>query len=125
MGMEPPEIFVAATLANIEELATAVLILTECLEQAEFLRSRLTRAEVERLLKLLASSLTQLPDNVREVMPELGFDAWQLTLSRIALVGPERDDALWFAIRSQAPATLMWLRNYRSAQPALFSFGPT
>lgn len=115
-------LFNAATLANIEEAGSSVLILTEGLEREEFLRSRLTRAEASRLIHLLAESIGQLPAELHQAMPELGFDGWRSTARQLAGPPDAAGEALWFAVRSLVPATLMWLRTYRHNQPELFVF---
>ncbi|MEN3111951.1 hypothetical protein ACFONG_06195 [Uliginosibacterium paludis] len=115
-------LFNAATLANIEEAGSSILILTEGLEREEFLRSRLTRGEAVRLLQLMADSIGQLPASLHEAMPELGFDGWRSTAKQLAGAREAADEALWFAVLSLVPATLMWLRTYRHNQPELFVF---
>lgn len=115
-------LFSAATLANVEEAGGAVLVLCDGLEKEEFLRSRLTRAEVTRLLLLLADGLNQLPAAVHEAMPELGWDNWAAITRQLARPGEACDEAIWFAVQSLLPATLMWLRTYRHHQPELFAF---
>lgn len=118
----PNALFNAATLANIEEAGSSVLILTEGLEREEFLRSRITRPEVTRLLRLMADSIEHLPESLHEAMPELGFDGWRSTARQLAAPAPADDEAIWFAVLSLVPATLMWLRTYRHHQPELFVF---
>jgi uncharacterized protein with HEPN domain len=115
-------LFNAATLANIEEAGSSVLILSEGLEREEFLRSRITRSEVTRLLLLIADSLAQLPATLNDAMPELGWDNWRGAARQLQQPGPAADDAVWFAVLSLVPATLMWLRTYRHNQPELFVF---
>ncbi len=114
--------FSAAVLHTIEEAGAGILILTEGLERDEFLRSRLTRAEVSRQLLTLGSSLAQLPPEAHTAMPEIGWDGWRTSVRILAAPGPEQDDTLWFAVTSLVPATMMWLRVYRESQPGMFSF---
>lgn len=115
-------LFNAATLANIEEAGSCVLILSEGLEREEFLHSRITRGEVTRLLLLIADSLSQLPATLNNAMPELGWDNWRGAARQLQQSGPAADEAVWFAVLSLVPATLMWLRTYRHNQPELFVF---
>ena len=75
--------------------------LTEGLAQDELLRSRLTRAEVLRQLKVLADSVAQVDATARAEMPELDCSGCE------ALV----------------PATLLWLGVYPQNQPELFRIG--
>lgn len=117
----PDALFSAASLAILEEACGGVLILGEGLERDEFLRSRLTRAEICRQLRIIVDCLQGLPADARTRLPELGWDGWDLTARALA-GGPGTDDALWFAVGSLVPATLMWLRVYRQEQPALFAF---
>jgi len=114
-----------ALFAIIEEAGAAVLILTEEVEREEFLASRLTRAEARRQLLVMADMLAEVGAGTRQRMPELEWAGWQ-AMAR-ALRGEDAnpdnaDEALWFAIRSLVPATVMWLRVYRKSQPELFSF---
>lgn len=112
----------AALLHLIESAGEAVLTLTETLEEAEFRRSRLARPEVHRQLCTLADTLTALPPALLQAMPEIDADGWRAARRGFDAEGPARDDALWFAVRSQVPATLSWLRVYRQSQPALFAY---
>jgi hypothetical protein len=41
----------------------------------------------------------------------------------LGLPGESQAEALWFAIASLVPATLLWLRVYKQAQPGLFAWG--
>ncbi|HEY6880049.1 MAG TPA: hypothetical protein VI299_18620 [Polyangiales bacterium] len=106
-----------AALALIEDATTAVLTLTEDLERDEFMRSRLTRSEVRRRLLLVASTLRGLGETGRRMFPEIDWDGWSLTAERLEGDATVADDALWFAIRALTPATLTWLRLYRSLSP--------
>lgn len=114
-----------ALLSIVEDACTAVLTLAEGLEEAEFLGSRLTRREVARQLRTLTDTLANLPPGVCARLPELDWDGWRACAQQLAgPAGSAQDEALWFALRSLAPATLMWLRVHRQSQPALFSFMP-
>lgn len=107
--------------AAVEAAAEAVLTLTESLEPAEFLRSRLTRQEVTRQLRLIMTALGGASTDTRAAIPELDYDAWALTATRLDAADPATcNDALWFAITALTPTTLSWLRLYRSRQPELF-----
>ena len=114
--------FNAALLQIIEEAGAAVLILGEGLQRDELLRSRLTRHAISRQLVTLSDSFAQLPAAAQMAMPELGWDSWRGTGRCLAGEGTALDDALWFAVQSLVPATLLWLRVYRESQPELFSF---
>ena len=108
--------------AIIEEAGTAVMILGEDLERGEFLASRLTRSEVQRQMLIMAGAIDCVPAESRLLLPELEWDGWG-TLRRALPQGQAgADDAVWFALRSLVPATLMWLQIYRQNQPELFAF---
>ena len=116
-----PSILTPALLGLIEQSATAIVTLIEGLAQDELLRSRLTRAEVLRQLKILAGSAAQVPAAARSEMPELDWAGWDAMRARFdEPPGPSFDEALWFACASLVPATLLWLRVYQQGQPALF-----
>ena len=111
----------SALLGLIQGACESVLILVEQLPREELMRSRLTRAEVQRQLATLAASVAQIEPEQRAAMPELDWSGW--TLMRVQLAGPPGetlDEALWFASQSLVPATLLWLRVYRQSHPDLF-----
>lgn len=112
----------APRLHLIQDAGEAVLTLCEGLQREEFLRSRLTRGEVQRQLQRLAGALADAPDALRHQLPEIDWAGWRGT--RLALAegpGAPLDEALWFAVQSLVPATLSWLRVYRQEQPGLFT----
>jgi uncharacterized protein with HEPN domain len=111
----------SALLGLIQGACESVLILVEQLPREELMRSRLTRAEVQRQLTTLAASVAQIEPEQRATMPELDWSGW--ALMRVQLAGPPGEtleEALWFASQSLVPATLLWLRVYRQSQPELF-----
>jgi uncharacterized protein with HEPN domain len=110
----------APLLHVIREAGEAVLTLTETLDEAEFLRSRLTRAEVRRQLCTLADTLAALGGPVQGRMPEIDWAGWRAARRGLDAGGAAQDEALWFAVRSLVPATLSWLRVYRQSHPQLF-----
>lgn len=115
----------AALLGIVEQSGLAVLTLAENLTREELLRSRLTREEVRRQLGLLAASLGALAPDVRQAMPEFDWDGWKglrETLEKPSCAA--LDDALWFAVESLTPATLLWLRVYRRSDPERFAMRP-
>ena len=115
----------SALLSLIEQTGLDVATLAEGLDEADLRRSRLTRAELLRQLRLMASSAVAVPPSAREDMPELDWEGWRLLALRLqAESGDDLDDAIWFAIHSVVPATLLWLRVYRQSQPQLFSMTP-
>jgi hypothetical protein len=114
----------AATLRLIEETGEDILVLVELIEEAEFRRSRLTKAEVRRKLQALGDLLEALPPEVRAAMPEVDWAGWRALSPELQAGGAGGDEAAWFAARSLVPATLSWLRVYRRAEPALFAYVP-
>lgn len=114
----------ASLLSIIEEAGVAVLTLTEDLEQDEFLGSRLTRGETLRLVKIMAETAANLPPQTQATLAEVDWDGWQTVVRRLGSGDGTAQEALWFAVRSLVPATLMWLRVYRANQPALFECRP-
>ena len=115
----------SALLALIEQSGLAVVTLAEGLDEADLRRSRLTRAEILRHLRLLARSAMSVTPSSREEMPELDWGGWRrLSLQLQADTGDDVEDALWFAVSALVPATLLWLRVYRQGQPKLFVMSP-
>lgn len=111
---------VGALLANIVDAGTGVLTLAEGMDFTTFQRSRLARAEIGRLVEVMATSLADLPDALRHRFAEIDWSAWAALADPLCEAGPTRDEALWFAVKSLVPATLMWLRVYRESQPEVF-----
>ena len=115
----------SALLALIEQSGLAVVTLAEGLDEADLRRSRLTRAELLRHLRVLARSAVSVPPSAREDMPELDWDGWRSMVAQLqADHGEEVDEALWFAVSSLVPASLLWLRVFRQSQPRLFEMSP-
>lgn len=114
----------ASLLSIIEEAGVAVLTLTEGLEKDEFLASRLTRAETQRQLKIMGESAANLPPQMQALLAEVDWSGWQRVAQRLGASGDAEQEALWFAVRSLVPATLMWLRVYRTNQPEVFECKP-
>ncbi|MEK8033402.1 hypothetical protein AACH06_21495 [Ideonella sp. DXS29W] len=110
----------APLLSVIQCAAEAVLTLTDTLDEADLLRSRLTRAEVQRQLALMADTLAAVQPQAQGPMPEIDWAGWRTVAAALARPGRAQDEALWFAARSLAPATLSWLRFYRPSLPQLF-----
>lgn len=106
----------------MEEACTAVLILGADVEREEFLASRLTRGEVQRQLLIIANAADDVPAAMRQLLPELEWDGWDKVRRELQQAQPGADEVLWFALRSLAPATLMWLQVYRKNEPELFAF---
>lgn len=115
----------SALLGLIEQAGRDVATLAEGLDEADLRRSRLTRAELLRQLRLMAHSVEALPPSARAHMPEIDWEGWCLMGLRLRPDhGEDLDEALWFAASSLVPATLLWLRVYRQSQPQLFVMAP-
>ncbi len=114
----------AILLSLIEEAGTAVLTLTGSLDEGELLSARLTRREVSRQILNIAENADRLPAETRKRMAELDWEGWAIRAWQIKREGKAADEALWFAVRSLIPATLMTLWLYRKTQPDLFSWIP-
>lgn len=111
----------SALLCIVEQAGLAVVTLVENLSEDELLRSRLTRAAVQRQLITFADSLAQLAPTLQLTLPDLDWEGWR-SLQGVLHGPPGRplDDALWFASNALVPATVLWLRVYRKEKPELF-----
>jgi len=113
-----------ALLGILEDAATAVLTMTEGLEQEEFFASHLTRQEVLRQLRSMSDSVGNLPAATRAQLAEIDWAAWSVLGLELKKAENHGREVIWFAIQSLVPATLLWLRVYRKHQPQMFSFTP-
>ena len=111
----------AVLFAIIEEAASTILILTDDADKDELLASRLTCAEVQRQLLIMAGMMAEISDQTRDRMPELEWVGWNATIRAFKGSRAWADEALWFAVRSLVPTTLIWLRVYRQKRPELFT----
>jgi uncharacterized protein with HEPN domain len=112
----------AAMLSLIQQCGEGALVLTDGLEQADLLRSRLTRDATRQQLRTLADTLAGLSERARQAIPEIDWAGWRAVRATLDTPGPAQDEALWFAVRSLVPATLSWLRIYRHNSPELFDW---
>ncbi len=115
----------ASLLSIIEEAGVAVLTLTEGLEKDEFLASRLTRAETRRQVKTLSESIASLAPQTLSTLAEVDWAGWHTVARQLGADKGAEQEALWFAVCSLVPATLMWLRVYRTNQPEIFECKPS
>jgi hypothetical protein len=111
-----------ALLGIIEDAARAMVTLTADGEEDAFARSRLTLPAVRRHARTLADSAANLPVLIRSALERVDWDAWAAVAREADKGGAEAAAALWFAVRSLAPATLLWLDTYRKHLPELFAF---
>lgn len=117
----PPQHADGPLLGAMEEAGIAVLTLSEAVERAELLASRLTRGEVQRQLHIIAAGAARLDPRTRDTIAEVDWNAWHaLALLLGAAPCDALDEALWCAVSERVPALLMWMRTYRSHQPQLF-----
>lgn len=114
----------ASLLAIIEEAGIAVLTLTEGLEKDEFLASRLTRAETLRQVQSISDGAASISAQTQGALPEVDWRGWSAVARQLGEGREAQAEALWFAVRSLVPATLMWLRVYRKNQPQVFANKP-
>lgn len=110
-----------ALMGILEEAGEALLTLTEDVEPGDFFRSRLTRDEALRQLRIMVETANNVPPEIKQRMPEVDWAGWAMLGSQVKLSGGLERDAVWFAIRALAPALLMWLRVYRKNAPEIFS----
>jgi len=112
----------SALFAIMEEAGAAVMILGEEVAREEFMASRLTRGEAQRQLLIMIGTIDSVPDSARDLLPELEWAGWSKLGHELQPGADHAEDALWFALRSLVPATLMWLQVYRRQRPELFTF---
>ena len=113
---------IGSLLTIMEEAGEGVLVMTEDVAKEEFLRSRLTRHEVQRRLLIMAGSAGHVAPEERKLMPEMPWDGWEKLARDLNRGNPEADELLWFAVTSLAPAAMTWIEVYRTNQPELFTF---
>jgi len=113
-----------AMLGILEETGLALLTLTEGVEAEEFFASRLTQHEVLRQMRTMVETANNVPDELKHKMLEIDWAGWSVLGMQLKVAGGFERDALWFAVRSLVPATLMWLRVFRKDAPELFSLTP-
>lgn len=113
-----------AMLGIMEEVSLAVLTLTEGVEPDEFFASKLTQREVLNLTRTLVETAENIPDEVKHKMLEIDWAGWSVLGTQLKVAGGFERDALWFAVRSLIPATMLWLRVFRKNEPQLFSLTP-
>lgn len=110
-----------ALLGILEEAGMAVMTLTEDIEPEEFFASRITQQEVLRQMRIMAETAANVPQDLKRKMPEFDWAGWYVLHSQLMGQGGFERDALWFAVRSLVPATLLWMRVYRKDMPEVFS----
>ncbi|WP_085317252.1 hypothetical protein [Derxia lacustris] len=115
----------ASMLSLMRDSCMNALILVENVEEAEFRRSRLTRAEVRRLYRVVAETARNLEPEVRAALPKIDWPGWARLLAALdAGDGDEQTTEVWEAVRLLGPGTLTWLRVYPKIHPELFEMKP-
>ena len=112
----------ASLLSIIDEAGVAVLTLTEGLDKDEFLASRLTCTETLHQVRIMGASTGNVPPQAQALLPEVEWRGWHTVAQQLDESHETQGEALWFAVRSLVPATLMWLRVYRQNQPQIFQW---
>lgn len=112
-----------ALLGILEQSGTAIMTLVEGVDGDEFFQSRLTRQTVQGYLNNMSESAGNLSPDIKTHLAEIDWAGWA-ALGRSIKSGfsDQTNEAVWFAIQSLVPATLLWLRVYRKNEPKLFSF---
>ena len=111
-----------AMLAILQEAGNSVMIMTEGLEYDEFFNSRITKDEVQRQLQIMADTTYHLPYELKQRMLEVDWEAWSSLSIQFSKKEESMQEAVWFAVKSLVPATLLWLRVFHKSSPELFSF---
>jgi uncharacterized protein with HEPN domain len=110
-----------AMLGLMRQIGLDIITLTEEIGEAEFFSSRFTQAETLRLLGNMVKTANDIPETVRERMPQIDWAAWAELQSK--LDQPSKYPfQLWVVIKELTPLTVQHLNEYRRTQPKLFSF---
>lgn len=112
----------AALLGILEEAGTAILTLSEGLDEKEFFATRLTQQEVLRQLRIMTETSDNLTKELKTELAEIDWAGWSMLGQQLKLADSFDREALWFGVRSLVPSMLMWLRVYRQNQPEVFAF---
>ena len=108
----------------IETAGEGILTLTEGVDPDEFFKSKITQMEVLRQLRIMTESISNVPFELKSNMAEIDWAGWSMLNMQLTAAGGFERDAIWFAVRSLVPATLMWLRVYRRSSPEVFAMKP-
>jgi uncharacterized protein with HEPN domain len=111
-------------LSIVEEAGESVLTLTEGIEPEEFFNSKITQHEVMRQIRIMTETAANIPVEIKHDIAEVDWAGWSMLNMQLNTAGGFERDAVWFAIRSLIPATLMWFRVYRKNTPQHFSIVP-
>lgn len=111
-----------AMLGILQEAGNSIMIITDGLEYDEFFSSRITQQDVLRQLIAMTDTSLNLPYEIKQRMIEIDWEAWSALSIQFSKKGESMNEAVWFAVRSLVPATLLWLRVFHKNAPELFSF---
>jgi uncharacterized protein with HEPN domain len=111
-----------AMLGILQEAGNSIMIMTEGLEYDEFFKSRITQQEVLRQLRAMTDTSFNLPYEIKQRMIEIDWEAWSALSVQFSKSDESMNEAVWFAVRSLVPVTLLWLRVFHKNSPQLFSF---
>jgi len=115
-------VFVAALLANFFEAGRSIQILVGDASQKQYENSRMTRPEVEKHMRIMADSASNLPDEVRKLMPKVDWQSW----AELGKFLPPNDahsrNLVWTVIEFWLPNEGVELRKYRRNLPELWRF---
>jgi len=112
-----------AMLGLMQQLGMDIVVLTEEINDTEFLASRLTRTETLRLLKSMSKTANSLPVETRERLHEIDWPAWA-TLAKLLATPAKHPLQIWVAIKELTPMTVQQLNGYKKVHPELFSIVP-
>ena len=87
-----------------------------------YFASRITKYEVQQQLQIMADTTFNLPYELKQKMIEIDWEAWSSLSMQFAKKDESMQEAVWFAVKSLVPATLLWLRVFHKSSPELFSF---
>lgn len=92
--------------------AEKILSYTEGMDRAAFIASGIIYDAVLRNLELIGEAATRIPDDVREVHPEISWRMIIATRNRLihAYLGID-DDIIWSIIRDEIPSLLAALQR--------------
>jgi uncharacterized protein with HEPN domain len=110
--------------AIVEEAGEDILTLTEGIEAEAFFNSKLTQHECLRQLRIITETIANIPNDIKYDIAEIDWAGWSMLNMQLTTAGGFETDAVWFAIRSLIPATLLWIRVYRKNTPEHFSITP-
>ena len=111
-----------ALLGILEEAGISVLTLSEGLDKEAFFATRLTQQEVLRQMKIMTETAANVPNEIKTKLAEIDWAGWSTLGLQLKIAVGFDHETVWFGMRSQVPAMLMWLRVYRQNQPEVFAF---